>query len=198
MSSQSAAAITEAQFLADYPEVQEVVYSEPEIQKRVQEIATQINKDYAGKSLVVVGILKGAFMYMADLVKRIRVDYSIDFMALSSYSGSTRSGIVRIVMDMRQNIEGKHVLIVEDIVDSGYTLKFLNELLQTRNPASIKTTVFLRKPECVKTDVALDYLGFDIKNEWVVGYGLDYSERLRCLPFVGILKPEVYKGDGDA
>jgi len=185
--------------LNEYTELSRVIFSEDIIQKRVKELAQQIDNDYAylkksGKQLVIVGILKGAFLFMSDLVKRLKVPHRVDFMALSSYGKGTKStGAVRIVMDLRSDIDNEDVLIVEDIIDSGYTLKFLNNLLLTRSPRTIKTCVFLRKLECLKVDFKVDYCGFDAPNVWVVGYGLDYAERLRTLPFVGELKREVYE-----
>ena len=176
----------------DHPEIEQVLFNNSEIQQRVREIAKVINETYAGKQLVVIGILKGAFMFMSDLTRLLTVDHQVDFMALSSYGNSATRGAVRIIMDLRQDITGRDVLIVEDIIDTGYTLKFLRNLLATRGPASISTAVFLRKAECIKVDVPVEFVGFDVPNHWVVGYGLDYAERLRTLPFIGVLKREVY------
>ncbi len=171
-----------------------IILDEETIQSRVQELATAISEEYRGvgpDELVIVGVLKGSFVFMADLCRRLEVHHSVDFIALSSYglSGSTRTGNVRMLMDVRENLAGKHVLIVEDILDSGYTLDYLIQNFQTRRPKSLKTIAFLRKPDCVEIDVELDYIGFDIPNVWVVGYGLDLSEQYRTLPFLAEIKP---------
>uniref|UniRef100_A0A7S4M488 Hypoxanthine phosphoribosyltransferase n=1 Tax=Vannella robusta TaxID=1487602 RepID=A0A7S4M488_9EUKA len=176
--------------------IESVLHSEEEISKRTAELAAQISEKYKGKRLVVVGILKGAFMFMSDLVKRLSIDHRIEFMALSSYGSKTVSdGSVRIIMDIRTSIANEHVLIVEDIVDSGHTLQFLQNLLKTRSPASLSTCVLLSKPSRTKVKVLGDddFLGFNIPDEWVVGYGLDYDERFRTMPFVGVLKREIYE-----
>jgi hypoxanthine phosphoribosyltransferase len=178
-----------------HPDIERVLISETEIQTHVSKLATEISGDYAeNNQLVVVGILKGSFIFLADLARRLTVPHRVDFMALSSYGqATTTSGAVRIIMDLRVNIEGRHVLVVEDIIDSGYTLHYLLEVLHTRNPASLRSCVLLSKPERRKVDVKVDYLGFEIPDVWVVGYGLDYAELHRTLPYVGALRPEVYK-----
>jgi hypoxanthine phosphoribosyltransferase len=184
-----------------HPDISQVLYDEEAIKKRVQELGGKINKDYEsllkdGKELVIVGILKGAFIYMADLVRCLTVPHRVEFMALSSYGDTTKSsGNVRIIMDLRKDIVDQHVLIVEDILDSGYTLKYLQTLLSARSPASLRTSVFLIKRECIKVEVPIDYLGFEAPNMWLVGYGLDYAEKLRTLPYVGELKRSVYAKD---
>ncbi len=169
----------------------EVLISEAEIQHRVQELAEEISSDYAGQGeLILVGVLKGAFIFLADLSRRLSIPRSIEFMALSSYEkGSEESSAVRLIMDMRKNIEGKHVLIVEDIVDTGRTLQFLQELLVARKPKSVKTCAFVRKPDRVRVDTKIDYLGFEIPDVWVVGYGLDYDEENRTLPYIAAITP---------
>ena len=169
----------------------EVLISEDDIQKRVVELASQISADYADTGeLVMVGVLKGAFIFLADLSRRLSIPRTIEFIAVSSYgSTSVSSGAVRLVMDVRGNIEGKHVLIVEDIVDTGHTLKYLIGMMKSHRPASVKTAALVRKAESAQVDVTIDYLGFDIGNEWVVGYGLDYAEQDRTLPYIGIIKP---------
>jgi len=166
--------------------------SESEIQQRVQEMADQISGDYAGEDdLILVGVLKGAFIFLADLSRRLSIPRSIEFMAVSSYeTGDEASSAVRLVMDLRINIEGKNVLLVEDIVDTGRTLHFLGELLATRKPKSVKTCALVRKPDRVKTSADVDYLGFDIPNAWVVGYGLDYDEEDRTLPYIAAIDPD--------
>jgi hypoxanthine phosphoribosyltransferase len=169
----------------------EVLISEDDIQARILELATQISADYDdGDSLVMVGVLKGSFIFLADLSRRLSIPRTIEFIAVSSYgNGSVSSGAVRLVMDVRGNIEGKHVLIVEDIVDTGHTLKYLIRLMKSHRPASVKTAALVRKAESAEVDVEVDYLGFDIGDEWVVGYGLDYAEQNRTLPYIGVIKP---------
>jgi hypoxanthine phosphoribosyltransferase len=154
------------------------------IQARVKELADQISSDFSGvESLYLVGILKGAFIFLADLARSLKVPHSVDFMALSSYGKSTSSGAVRILMDLREPIEGQHVVIVEDILDTGHTLSYLYGILQGRNPASIHTCVLVRKRR-PSVDVPLDYLGFEIPDVWVVGYGLDFADKYRTLPYI--------------
>lgn len=169
-----------------------VLLTEAEIQRRVQEMAEEISRDYAGEDdLVLVGVLKGAFIFLADLSRRLSIPRSIEFMAVSSYeAGDEASSAVRLVMDLRKNIEGKNVLLVEDIVDTGRTLSFLGELLAARKPKSIKTCALVRKPDRVKTDASVDYLGFEIPDAWVVGYGLDYDEENRTLPYIAAMDPD--------
>jgi hypoxanthine phosphoribosyltransferase len=168
-----------------------VLISEDAIQSRVLELAEQISADYDNDDdLVMVGVLKGSFIFLADLSRRLSIPRTIEFIAVSSYgNGSVSSGAVRLVMDVRGNIEGKHVLIVEDIVDTGHTLKYLIGMMKSHRPASVKTAALVRKAESAEVDVAVDYLGFDIGDEWVVGYGLDFAEQNRTLPYIGIIKP---------
>ena len=169
-----------------------VLIGEDEIQRRVGELAAQISADYDGENpLVLVGVLKGAFIFLADLSRRLTIPRIIEFIAVSSYeSGSVSSGAVRLVMDVRESIEDKHVLIVEDIVDTGHTLHYLVEMLETRGAASVRTCVLLQKTGCAQVDVKIDYLGFSIADEWVVGYGLDYAEQDRTLSDIRIMQPE--------
>lgn len=174
-------------------DVQKVLLSGAEIEKKVDEIAAEITRDYAGESVLMVGILRGAVVFFAELVKRIDLDLRFDFMVVSSYgSGTDSSGEVRIVKDLSQPIEGMNVVIVEDIIDTGNTLKNLLKLLRTRNPKSLKICALLDKPSRRKVELEGDYVGFRIPNEFVVGYGLDYNERYRNLPDICILKPEIY------
>jgi hypoxanthine phosphoribosyltransferase len=165
--------------------------SEKDIIKRVDELAAKISLDYADKDeLVLIGVLKGSFIFLADLSRRLSIPRYIEFIAVSSYEhGSIRSGAVRLVMDVRRSIEGKHVLIVEDIVDTGHTLHYLIDMLKSRNPASIRTCTLLHKEHCAEVDVEIDYRGFSIGDEWVVGYGLDYNEKDRTLPYIGVIDP---------
>ncbi len=169
-----------------------VLISEKEIQTRVAELAAQISSDYAAtKEIVLVGVLKGAFIFLADLSRRLTIPRTIEFIAVSSYeSGSKSTGAVRLVMDVRGNIENKHVLIIEDIVDTGHTIQYLTGILESHRPASVKTCALVRKADRAEVDVDVDYLGFDIGDEWVVGYGLDYAEQNRTLPYIGIVTPD--------
>ena len=169
-----------------------VLISEADIDKRVRELAAQISSDYADKgNIVLVGVLKGSFIFLADLSRRLAIPRTIEFIAVSSYdNGNIASGAVRLVMDVRGNIENRHVLIVEDIVDTGHTLAYLIGMLESHRPASIQTCALLHKAESAEVDVAIDYVGFSIGDEWVVGYGLDYAERDRTLPYIGTIKPD--------
>ena len=167
-----------------------VLIPEEAIQTRVKELAKQISSDFSGvESLYIVGILKGAFIFLADLARHLKIPHSVDFMALSSYGKTTTSGAVRILMDLREPIEGRHVLIVEDILDTGHTLSYLYHILKGRNPASIRTCVLVRKRR-ESVEVPLDYLGFEIPDVWVVGYGLDFADKYRTLPYIAELKRE--------
>jgi len=174
-------------------DVAKILITEEEIQRRVRELARQIERDYEGKDLLMVGLLKGAVTFMVDLTRAMQRPVAVDFMAVSSYGSSTESsGIVRILKDLDESIEGRHVLIVEDIVDTGLTLRYILEVLRQRGPASLRVCALLNKKERRLVDVPLDYVGFDVPNEFVVGYGLDFRQIYRNLPFIGVLKPEVY------
>lgn len=178
--------------LAD--DIEQVLIDETTLQSKVAELAEIINREYAGREMMLVGVLKGAIMFMVDLVRHINLPVTIDFMAISSYGASTESsGVVRILKDLDMSIEGKHVLIVEDIVDSGLTLSYLADYLRKRNPTSLQICALLNKPDRRTSDVKIDFLGFDIPDKFVVGYGLDYGEIYRNLPFIGVLKPEKYR-----
>ena len=173
----------------------QVLITEAEIAQRLDEMAAQIDADHEGQDLLLVGVLKGAVYVMADLSRRLRSAVQMDWMAVSSYgSGTKSSGVVRILKDLDADLTGRHVLIVEDIIDSGLTLSWLVGNLSGRGAASVEIATLLRKPEALKVEVDVAYVGFDIPNEFVVGYGLDYAERYRSLPFIGLLKPEVYEG----
>jgi hypoxanthine phosphoribosyltransferase len=176
-------------------DLERVLLTEEQIKRRIGELAAEIDADYAGLDVVLVGVLKGAVMVMADLVRALRRSVEIDWMAVSSYgSGTKSSGVVRILKDLDRDITGRHVLIVEDIVDSGLTLSWLAANLSSRGPASVEVCTLLRKPDAAKVEVQLRYVGFDIPNEFVVGYGLDYAERYRNLRDVGTLAAHIYTG----
>ena len=175
-------------------DLERVLLSEEQLHARLDEMAAQIDADYAGEKLLLVGVLKGAVMVMADLARRLHGHVEMDWMAVSSYgSGTKSSGVVRILKDLDTDLIGRHVLIVEDIIDSGLTLSWLLSNLRSRGPASVEIATMLRKPEAAKVEVPVRYVGFDIPTEFVVGYGLDYAERYRNLPFVGTLAPHVYQ-----
>jgi len=175
-------------------DIDKVLIDEETLQARIQELAQQIEDDYEDiDNLLIVCILKGAYVFTADFSRLLKRPHQVDFMAVSSYGGATKSsGVVRIVKDLKISLENQHVLILEDIIDSGHTLAYLSDLLKTRNPASFKICTLLNKPSRREADIPVDYIGFDIPDEFVVGYGLDYDEVYRNLPFVGILKPSVF------
>lgn len=174
-------------------DLEKVLVSEQEITVRLVAVAAEIDRDYAGKDVLLVGVLKGAVMVMADLARALHSPVQMDWMAVSSYgSGTKSSGVVRILKDLDADISGRHVLIVEDIIDSGLTLSWLVANLGSRGAASVQVCALLRKPDAAKVEVDVRYVGFDIPNEFVVGYGLDYADRYRNLPFVGTLAPHVY------
>jgi hypoxanthine phosphoribosyltransferase len=176
-------------------DIESVLLTEEQVQGKVRDLAAQISKDYAGRDVLLVGVLKGAFILMADLARHLTVPHEFDFMAVSSYGSATQtSGVVRILKDLDREIQGRDVLIVEDIIDSGLTLNYLLKNLRSRRPATLEVCALLYKPEQLKADIEVKYAGFDIPSVFVVGYGLDYAERYRNLPFVGTLKPEVYRG----
>lgn len=179
-------------------DIAKILITQEQLQKRIKEIGDAISRDYAGKDLLLVCILKGGVLFLSDLVRAIHIPHAIDFMAISSYGGARTesSGVVRILMDLNTNIEDRNVLIVEDIIDTGRTLAYILDNLHTRNPASLKICTLLNKPSRREVNVKLDYTGFDIPNEFVVGYGLDYNEVYRNLSFVGVLKPELYRNSG--
>lgn len=172
-----------------------VLLDHDQIQQRVRELAGQITRDYAEvDELLLVGVLKGSVMFTVDMARSLQRHIALDFIAISSYGQSTEtSGVVRVLKDLDADIGGRHVMIVEDIVDSGLTLAYLRESLRRRNPATLRVCALLNKPSRREADVTLDYSGFDIPNEFVVGYGLDYAERYRNLPYIGVLHPDVYK-----
>ena len=175
-------------------DVEKVLLSEEQLSQKIAELGEEISKDYQGKEIVAICVLKGAILFMADLARAVKVPMALDFMAVSSYgNGTSTSGTVRILKDLDNSIEGKHVLVVEDIIDSGVTLKYLLKNLKSRKPASIKLCTLLNKPERRRVDVDIDYCGFTVPDYFLVGYGLDYAEKYRNLPFIGILKPAIYE-----
>ena len=175
-------------------DIQEVLVTEEQLKARVKELGAQISRDYAGKDLLLVSILKGAVVFMADLMRAVDIPAQIDFMVVSSYGGAntTSTGLVKIIKDLDADLSGKDVLIVEDILDTGVTLSNLVPMLEMRKPNSVKICAILDKPSRRKADIQADYTGFAVPDAFVVGYGLDYDEKYRNLPFVGVLKPEVY------
>jgi hypoxanthine phosphoribosyltransferase len=177
-----------------HPDVSHVILTEEQIRSRVRELGHEISRDYAsGGSVLLVGVLRGAVLFVADLMRELSIPCEIDFMAVSSYGSSTKSsGVVRIMKDLDENIEGRHVLVVEDILDTGLTLKYLLKNLASRRPASLEVATLLSKAGKQRVPIDCKYTGFDIPDEFVVGYGLDYAEHYRNLRYVGVLKPSVY------
>ena len=174
-------------------DIKRVLYSETDIKKRVKELAQQIKQDYEGKDLLMVGILRGAVMFYADLVRELDRPLHMNFMSVSSYGmSSSSSGAVRIQYDLEEDISGKNVMIIEDIVDTGLTLAYLTKILRNRSPQSLKTCTLFDKPERRKVDFSPDYIGFQVPDVFIVGYGLDYAEKYRNLKYIGELKPEVF------
>ena len=177
-------------------DLKEILYDEAKIRSCVSRLGQEISNDYEGKDLLLVGILKGAVVFFSDLIRAVSIPLSMDFMAISSYGSATRStGVVRILKDLDKPIDGRHVILVEDIIDSGMSLAFLKQTLFARGAASMKVCVLLDKPERRRTHVDVDYRGFEIPDDFVVGYGLDYAELYRNLPVIGVLKPEIYTKD---
>lgn len=175
-------------------DIEKVLFSVSELEARIEELGQQITKDYTGKNLTVIGILKGSNIFTSDLVRKINLPLKMDFMAVSSYgNATTSSGVVKIMKDLDHDIEGEDLLIVEDIVDSGLTLRYLKDILMARNPKSVRICTLLDKPARRKQEVEVDYKGFEVPDEFIVGYGIDYAERYRNLPFVGILKRDIYE-----
>ena len=175
-------------------DIERVLFTERELKDRVAEIAAQIDRDYAGKEPMLISVLRGSFIFMADLARAITLPCTVDFMAVSSYgSGTTSSGQVKITKDLSESIEGRDIIVVEDILDSGNTLSYLFQLLQARHPASVRLCTLLDKPSRRTKPITADYTGFTVEDLFVVGYGLDYAEKYRNLPYIGILKPSVYE-----
>lgn len=177
-------------------DIKEILYTEEQVKERVNELAKQIEADYKGKTPLLVSILKGSFIFMADLVRSLDIDCTIDFMIVSSYGTKSKStGAVKILKDLDIDIEGKHILLVEDILDSGLTLSYIKRILETKKPASVRICTLLDKPSRRTAAITADYTGFTIPDEFVVGYGLDYAERYRNFPSIGVLDPSVYSNE---
>lgn len=174
-------------------DIARVLISTDDLQRRVQELADQISADYQDQNPLLVCVLKGGYVFLADLTRAMSINHAVDFMAISSYgSGAVSSGVVRILKDLDRDISGRHVLLVEDIIDTGHTIAYILDNLRTRQPASMRVCTLLSKPSRREIPLPVDYIGFEIPNEFVIGYGLDYAERYRNLSYIGVLKPEVY------
>ncbi len=172
--------------------IERILISAEEIEAAVADIGAKISRDYQDRDPIFIGVLKGCFIFMADLMRHVTISCSMDFMAVSSYSGTTSTGAVRINKDLSESIEGRHLILVEDILDSGVTLNYLKNYLMVRKPASIAVATLMDKPARRKADIQADYSCFEVPDAFVVGYGLDYNERYRNLPYIGVLKPEIY------
>ncbi len=178
-----------------HPDLDRIVLTEQQIQDRITEIGADISRDYGDESVLLIAVLRGASLFIADLARRITSPVEIDFMAVSSYGSSRQSsGVVRIIKDLEELIEGRHVLVVEDILDTGLTLKYLLKNLASRKPATLEVVTLLSKEDKQRVPISCRYVGFSVPDEFVVGYGLDYAERYRNLPYIGVLKPEIYSG----
>lgn len=179
-----------------YDDIEQIWISKDDLNKRIKELATQLDEEYKDKNPLMICILKGAVLFFTDLIREMEIPLAIDFMSISSYGGGTRSsGEVKMIKDLDTTIEGRDIIIVEDIMDSGYTLQYLRRMLLGRNPKSVKICCLLDKPSRREVDLQADYKGFEIENQFVVGYGLDYNQKYRNLPEIGILKPSVYCGE---
>ena len=178
-----------------HPDLDHIVLTEEQIQDRIAEIGADISRDYGEEPVLLIAVLRGASLFIADLARRITSPVEIDFMAVSSYGSSTQSsGVVRIIKDLEELIEGRHVIVVEDILDTGLTLKYLLKNLASRNPATLEVVTLLSKEGKQRVPISCKYVGFNVPDEFVVGYGLDHAERYRNLPYIGVLKPEIYSG----
>ncbi|MBU2575225.1 MAG: hypoxanthine phosphoribosyltransferase [Elusimicrobia bacterium] len=171
-----------------HEDVEEVLISEKELQERIKKLSRGISEEYKGRCVTLVGVLKGCVLFLSDLLKQLKIETNVDFMMLSSYAGAQSTGVVRTILDLKQNIEGRDVLIIEDIVDSGLTMNYMLKNLKTRGPKSLEICTLLDKPSCRKARVPIKYAGFVIPDKFVVGYGLDYNELYRNLPYIGVLK----------
>lgn len=178
-----------------HPDIESIIISEEQVRDRVRELGAQISRDYEDRSVLLVAVLRGAALFIADLAREITVPVELDFMAVSSYGSSTKSsGVVRILKDLDEQIEGRHVIVVEDILDTGLTLKYLLKNLASRKPASLEIVTLLSKEGKQRVPISCKYIGFSVPDEFVVGYGLDFAERYRNLPYIGVLRPSAYQG----
>lgn len=178
-----------------HPDIREILVTQDQIAEKVKLMGAEISRDYAGKEVILVCVLKGAVVFLSDLIRYLQFETIVDYVDWSSYGSSTSSsGVFRILRDLEENVESRHVLIIEDIIDSGLTLHYLLRHIRGRNPASVKVAAMFDKPSRRKIEASADYCGFTVPDEFVVGYGLDYNQRYRNLPFVGVLKPEIYAG----
>lgn len=178
---------------ASEQDLQSVMFTGEQVQARVHELAAEISRDYADKEFTMLGVLRGAFIFMADLMRAVTIPCAVDFMAFESYGASTKSsGVVRLTKDLEESVTGRHLLVVEDIIDSGRTLSYMLQLMEARKPASLNICTLLEKPSRREVEIAVKYCGFSVPDEFVVGYGLDYDQRYRGLPCIGVLKPEIY------
>ena len=177
-----------------HKDLEEVLISAAQLDEGIKKLGRQISEDYAGRSLTMVGVLKGCVFFMTDLARALSIDARLDFMMLSSYTGSKSTGVVRTILDLKENIEGRDVLIVEDVVDSGLTMNYLLQNFKMRRPKSIEICTLLDKPACRKANVSIKYTGFTLADQFVVGYGLDYNENYRTLPYIGVLKKSIIEG----
>ncbi len=176
-----------------HPDIEHIVLTEDQIKARIIELGEEISRDYGDEPVLMIAVLRGAALFIADLARTVSSPVEVDFMAVSSYGSSTKSsGVVRIIKDLDEGIEGRHVLVVEDILDTGLTLKYLLKNLASRSPASLEVVTLLSKEGKQRVPISCKYVGFDVADEFVVGYGLDYAERYRNLPYIGVLKPEIY------
>ncbi|MBN2795049.1 MAG: hypoxanthine phosphoribosyltransferase [Clostridia bacterium] len=177
-----------------HKDIESILYSEEDLKIRIKALGQEISRDYAGEKLIVVGVMKGANIFVADLIRSLDLDLVLDFIVVSSYGASTEStGVIRLLKDLDENIDSENVLIVEDIIDSGLTLQYLVENFKTRHPKSIKICTLLNKVERRQVETPVDYIGFKVPDEFIVGYGIDYAERYRNLPYIGVLKRSVYE-----
>jgi len=176
-----------------HPDVERVLIAEDQLQRRIIELAGELRRDYAGKDPILLGILKGSVLFLSDLLRRLDFDCCVDFVSLASYSGTSSTGVVRMLLDLRESAQGRDIIVVEDIVDSGLTISYLLQNLRSRNPRSVEVCTLLDKPDCRKVRIEPKYAGFRIPNEFVIGFGLDYNERYRNLPYIGVMKPSAVK-----
>ena len=180
---------------APHPDIARVLISEEDVRRRIRDLAKEISRDYAGRTPMLIGVLKGCVLFLSELMKGLELDCCVDFICLASYSGTSSTGVVRMLLDLRESAQGRDVIVIEDIVDTGLTIAYLMQNLKTRGPRSVEVCTLLDKPDCRKVNIQPKYVGFRIPNEFVVGFGLDYVERFRNLPYIGVLKPSALRKD---